>query len=411
MLDRIRSFKKKSPMLARAILLVVPVLCVMLMLSQVAFAKNIYLINDGGRIMLHSTYSTDPTAVLSEVGLELGEEDTYTAQTGPVSSITVQRAQVVTVTADGKTVRVSCSGGTVAELLARMGLELGQQDVVSAELDAPVYDGMELYIARSTEKELVYTEALACEVSYCYDPSLPQGEEKVLIEGVDGVLECTASVRYLDGQEVTRTVLSRKVQKQPVDGIVAIGTAVEQTEPLPMPSEPTKPKPTKPTTTKPAVTKPTEPKPTETKPAPTEYVNTPGNQVGGYVIPENPSVPSGADGMPIISGNTITTPQGEVLTFTKKLDCVATAYSCNGEPGITYSGTPARVGAIAVDPSFIPLGTTLYIVTNDGQYIYGIAVAEDIGGAIKGNIIDLYFNTFDECWIFGVRNCSVYVLG
>ncbi len=393
MLDRIRSFKKKSPMLARAILLVVPVLCAVLMLSQVAFAKNIYLINDGGRIMLHSTYSTDPTAVLDEVGLKLGEEDTFTTQTGPVSSITVQRAKVVTVTADGKTVRISCSGGTVAELLARMGLELGQQDVVSAALDTSVYDGMELTIARCREEVLAYTEVLACETAYCYDPALPAGEEEVLIQGVDGVLACTASVRYLDGREVARTVLSSKVQKQPVNGLVAIGTAVEQTDPLPMPSETTKPKAT------------------ETVPETTQSVRVPSEEVETDVIVENPSVPAGTDGMPIISGNTITTPQGEVLTFTKKLDCIATAYSCNGEPGITYSGTQARVGAIAVDPSFIPLGTTLYIVTNDGQYIYGVAVAEDIGGAIKGNIIDLYFNTFDECWIFGVRDCSVYVLG
>ena len=40
-----------------------------------------------------------------------------------------------------------------------------------------------------------------------------------------------------------------------------------------------------------------------------------------------------------------------------------------------------------------------------------IATAEDIGGSIKGNIIDLYFDTFDECWIFGIRDCTVYILG
>ena len=40
-----------------------------------------------------------------------------------------------------------------------------------------------------------------------------------------------------------------------------------------------------------------------------------------------------------------------------------------------------------------------------------IATAEDIGGAIKGKKVDLYFNTFDECWIFGIRDITIYFLG
>ena len=78
--------------------------------------------------------------------------------------------------------------------------------------------------------------------------------------------------------------------------------------------------------------------------------------------------------------------------------------------GHTYSGTVARVGAIAVDPSVIPLGTRMYIVTDDGRYIYGFCTAEDIGGSIKGNKVDLYFDTIAECWQFGVRACTVYIL-
>ena len=62
---------------------------------------------------------------------------------------------------------------------------------------------------------------------------------------------------------------------------------------------------------------------------------------------------------------------------------------------------------MAVDKRVIPLGTKLYIVTNDG-IVYGTAVAEDTG--VKGNKIDLYFDTFDECWDFGVRACTAYIL-
>ena len=119
---------------------------------------------------------------------------------------------------------------------------------------------------------------------------------------------------------------------------------------------------------------------------------------------------SGGSGSSNGSGGVLTTASGETYYYSKVLTCTATAYSCEGYVGHTYSGTVARVGAIAVDPSVIPLGTELYIVTNDGRYIYGYCVAEDIGGSIKGNKVDLYFDTITECWRFGVRTCTVYVL-
>ena len=50
------------------------------------------------------------------------------------------------------------------------------------------------------------------------------------------------------------------------------------------------------------------------------------------------------------------------------------------------------------------------IVSNDGAYVYGIAVAEDCGGDIKGDRMDLYFPTFDECIQFGRRVCTIYFL-
>ena len=182
----------------------------------------------------------------------------------------------------------------------------------------------------------------------------------VLTPGRDGQLLCTARVCYLDGVEVSRTVLSQDVTRQPVDAIVAIGTLTAQPEQQPMPEDPD-------------------------------------------------AVQDEVSAAPVIG--TVTTAAGEVLHYTQKLDVKATAYSCNGQPGITYSGTPARVGAIAVDPEVIPLGTKMYIVSNDGEYIYGIATAEDIGSAVKGNKIDLYFNTFEECYAFGLRDCTVYILG
>ncbi len=53
----------------------------------------------------------------------------------------------------------------------------------------------------------------------------------------------------------------------------------------------------------------------------------------------------------------------------------------------------------------------MYIVSDDGSYIYGYATAEDCGGAIQGYMIDLYFDTLAECYAFGRRTCTVYISG
>lgn len=76
---------------------------------------------------------------------------------------------------------------------------------------------------------------------------------------------------------------------------------------------------------------------------------------------------------------------------------------CGKNNGITKSGTKAAAGrTIAVDANIIPLGTTVII---DGiEYI-----AEDIGGAIKGNKIDIYFDTHEQALNFGVQHKNVYV--
>ena len=66
------------------------------------------------------------------------------------------------------------------------------------------------------------------------------------------------------------------------------------------------------------------------------------------------------------------------------------------------------VGTVAVDKSVIPLGTRMYIVAADGSVVYGTAVAEDTG--VRGNIVDLYYDTYQQCINFGRRTCNVYIL-
>lgn len=71
-------------------------------------------------------------------------------------------------------------------------------------------------------------------------------------------------------------------------------------------------------------------------------------------------------------------------------------------------GTTVRPGVIAVDPAVIPLGSRVYIEYPDGTGSY--AVAEDTGGAIKGNRIDIAMSSVDAAYDFGIQNVKVYVL-
>ena len=111
------------------------------------------------------------------------------------------------------------------------------------------------------------------------------------------------------------------------------------------------------------------------------------------------------------AGGVITTATGETISYAYVIDVSATAYTTeNTRNRITATGTVARVGAIAVDPTVIPYGTRMYIVSRYGNWIYGYATAEDCGGGIKGHHVDLFYDTVYECFQFGVRNARIYVL-
>ena len=88
-------------------------------------------------------------------------------------------------------------------------------------------------------------------------------------------------------------------------------------------------------------------------------------------------------------------------SYSRKLVVKAYAYHTGG--GWTAMSTPARVGEIAVDPSVIPLGSEVYI---EGV---GARRAEDTGGDIIGNTIDIYMGSEAECESWGVRYVTIYI--
>lgn len=115
----------------------------------------------------------------------------------------------------------------------------------------------------------------------------------------------------------------------------------------------------------------------------------------------------------------ITTPGGKTYKFKKQLSMQATAYTAaaseNGKWGaVDYFGNKLKVGTVAVDPKVIPLGTKLYIT----GYKYAslpkggmIAIASDMGGAIKGNRMDVFVpDSSREAQAFGIQQLKVYII-
>lgn len=105
-----------------------------------------------------------------------------------------------------------------------------------------------------------------------------------------------------------------------------------------------------------------------------------------------------------LSENLVDTPAGK-LKYSKKLSVWATSYdsTCDGCNSTTAIGLKAGYGVIAVDPKVIPLRSKVYIPG------YGVAIAGDTGGSIKGNKVDLGFDSLvGGSWT--ASNTDIYIL-
>ena len=349
---------KRDSLLIRILAMILLVAAAIALLSQTVFAQTTYVITDGDRVVVHTSSATDPAAVLDEAGLELNRDDIYTTLPGAgVSEINVSRGKIVTINHNGGQLQVAAYDETVEQLLRRMKISVEGNTQVSVSMNDFVFDGMALTISRTVRNVETYTVPVPFETVYQDDPSLPAGTQKIITKGVEGQIQCVASVLYESGEEISRVVISEEVLEESVAQVIAVGTAVDE-------------------------------------------------------APIEAAAPIGGP-MPEIHDGIITLESGEVLTYTGTMQVVATGYNKTNEgcDDWTATGTLARVGAIAVDPKMIPYGTRMFIVSNDGAYVYGIATAEDCGGSIKGNRIDLYFDTNYECFQFGIRDCTVYILG
>ena len=262
--------------------------------------------------------------------------------------VTLAANQDVSISYDGETISCQSKRETISDLLSRMKIVPGPLDMVAVDLSG---DSVVLTI----DDQLTYYDQVSEVVSYetvrVANPDLPQGTEQVVQEGADGIRSAIYEVVWSGGEMVSRQFVEQ-LDSTAVDEIVEYGTSGQ------------------------AVT------------ASDRLVNVAKNSDGSGVL---------------------TFSSGTTLAFSSVKSMTATAYTAGygGADYTTATGTLVDVGTVAVDKSVIPLGTEMYIVTNDGV-VYGHAVAADTG--VKGNKVDLYYDTYEQCINFGRRSCTVYIL-
>ncbi|NLU23681.1 MAG: hydrolase [Clostridiales bacterium] len=265
---------------------------------------------------------------------------------GADAQIILKAGETVSISYDGADISTVSRKETIANLLRRLNIVPDADDMIAVDIS-----GNNVVI--QIDSSLVYNRDVDVETDYeteyVTNPLLPKGTEQVVQEGVKGLVTQTYADTYVDGQVIS-TDFVRQTEDNSVTEIIEQGTRVSSVD------------------------------------------------SSARIV----DVITNDDGSGYLAFDT-----GETMSFSSEMACSATAYSGGTR---TASGYPTGVGNIAVDPSVIPYGTRMYIQTTSGAIVYGMAVARDCGSAIKGNIIDLWFSTYDESCRWGRRSCSVFIL-
>lgn len=273
--------------------------------------------------------------------------------------IRISRAFPVLIKADGKQVKVNLASGTVADALDKAVITIGPDDEISSPLNTPLKAGMAISISRITYKERTVKETVKYKTIKKEDSSLYTGQSKIETKGVNGESNVTYKDKYVNGKLKESVNIKSEVIKAPVDEVLIVGTKerVIGTDGVRLAS---------------------------------------GIRTISYLTPPDDL---------ILDGNVPT-------SYSRMLVGTASAY-CGG--GITSTGRSAMNGYVAVDPSVIPYHTKMWIVSNDGAFVYGYASAEDTGGFVawsgdRSTICDLYMESYDMACSFGRRSVTIYIL-
>lgn len=147
----------------------------------------------------------------------------------PVRFSTVKK---VNIAVDGSVLEFSTTRSTVRAVFEQAGIALAEGDVTSVPLDAAAVDGMIVMVSRDASSSRTVTEVVPFKTETVEDPSLPEGYESIRTAGVAGEAEVTYAVKTVGGAVVERSVVKRKIIREPVNEVLVVGTMDVATAPV-----------------------------------------------------------------------------------------------------------------------------------------------------------------------------------
>jgi len=383
-------------------------------------AATINFCEDGGKTKRLSSNARTVSGLLDEHKIGIEEFDTITPSLDePIEQdmeIELIRGVTVNVIFDGVETRkkpVQSPKVSMEEFARFYSQQTGMEYEFDEELkDEVISNGEDINLKTKKCVTFTTTAEIPFETVVIKSSELHKGTEATLIEGIKGEQVSVVKVNYVSDVEVSREVLRVVSEKPAIDEKIMIGTADIGLTQLQLEAEVARLEEERISAARRDAEK-EESKRQEAAKKDAERKLAERAEAERKAAAEQPAQTRTASvEAPATAVESAGTISG--YEYSKMIVMSATAYTADyastgknpGDAyfGITASGTTARVGAVAVDPKVIPLGTALYI---EG---YGYATAEDTGGAIKGNKVDLFFDTAWEVDVFGRQQLKVYVL-
>ena len=261
---------------------------------------------------------------IKSAGLSLNEKDKVNNGLSCIVSenmeIKIDKAFKVVIIADGNKQTVYTTCGTAGSILNSAGISFDENDILKPKADEIISGKGKITLKRVTTKNKTKTVTVAFETITEYSDEMFIDQTKTKVKGKDGKVRQYITETYTDGKLTDTKVTKTKTVTEKVDKVIIKGT----------------------------------------KYRPLTTVN--GTRVFSELTPPF---------------NIELDETNRPKTYLKRITGTATAY-CGG--GITSTGQKAMPGRVAVNPTQIPYGTKMYIVSSDGKYCYGYAVASDTGG-------------------------------
>lgn len=258
---------------------------------------------------------------------------------------------------DGGVEKTVMSGyKNVEDILNQHGIVLDDKDYsvpsIKANIQISEHKNPLIIVNRVETEEIVSTQPIPHDKIAENRSDMPKGQEKIVTQGKDGVMEVKSEKLIVNGQEMDTRVIGQSVSQEPVAELKYVGTK---------------------------------------------------DSKSSQISSKGSSSKKGGGGS--LKGRKVK------RTITMEATAYDPSPASNGQwAGITALGTKLRPGVVAVDPKVIPLGSRVYVESTDSWPDYGMASAEDTGGAIKGNRIDLLFMDRKTVYNFGRRTVKVHVL-